>query len=217
MPFITHRLQAYFLKITSGRWPLFTSVHCFKRVWKLPYARLCRSSSIAATSSTMACLSSWIVMIREHTTSFFKFLHSNQYGIPRRYATMSTNIELSSKDTLHFCHRLRFVITTNTGNTLHVPTLHCNWPYEMVSSPLPFPFPPATTSYCTGTIFKFEMCQSAPRHPVLLVHTKFWPEHPKRQNSWECLFTDMWMILKHLTDIRYMNTDWMELACDSWM
>ena len=55
MLFITHRLQAYFLKITSGRWPPFTSMHCCKRVWKLPYTCLRRSSSIAATSSTMAC------------------------------------------------------------------------------------------------------------------------------------------------------------------
>jgi len=37
----------------------------------------------------------------------------------------------------------------------------------MASSPLPFPFPPTTTSYRAGAIFKFEMCQSAPRHPVL--------------------------------------------------
>ena len=50
MLFITHRLQAYFLKITSGRWPPFASMHCCKRVWKLPYTRLRRSSSIAATS-----------------------------------------------------------------------------------------------------------------------------------------------------------------------
>jgi len=118
MLFITHRLQAYFLKIASCRWPPFTSMHCCKRVWKLPYTRLHRSSSIAATSSTM--------LHGEHTTSFFKFLCPSQYGIPRRYATMSTNIELSSKDTLHFCHRLRFIITMNTGNKLHVPTLHCD-------------------------------------------------------------------------------------------
>ena len=111
---------------------------------------------------------SWSSMLHgEHTTSFFKFFHPSQYGIPRRYVTMSTNIELSSKDTLHFRHRLRFVITTNTGNTLlHVPTLHCDLPYEMASSPLPFPFPPTTTSYRAGAIFKFEMCQLAPRHPV---------------------------------------------------
>jgi len=36
----------------------------------------------------------------------------------------------------------------------------------MASSPLPFPFPPTTTSYRAGEIFKFETCQSAPRHPV---------------------------------------------------
>ena len=37
----------------------------------------------------------------------------------------------------------------------------------MASSPLLFPFPPTTTSYRAGAIFNFEMCQSAPRHPVL--------------------------------------------------
>ena len=64
-------------------------------------------------------------------------------------------------------HRLCFIITTNTCNTLYVPTLHCDWPYEM-SSPLPFPFPSTTTSYRAGVMFKFELCQSAPRHPVCL-------------------------------------------------
>ena len=72
MPFITHKLQAYFLKITSGRWPPLTSMHCCKRVWKLPYMHLRRSSSIAATSSTMACLSSWIVMIRLQNARSFR-------------------------------------------------------------------------------------------------------------------------------------------------
>ena len=38
----------------------------------------------------------------------------------------------------------------------------------MASSPLPFRFPPTTTSYRAGAIFKFEMCQSAPRHPVYI-------------------------------------------------
>ena len=119
MLFIPHRLQAYFLKITSGWWPPFTSMHCWKRAWKLPYTRLRRSSSIAATSLTIL------------------------------------NCRLK---TLHFRHRHRFVITTNTGNTLlHVPTLHCDWPYEMASSPLPFPFAPTKTSYRAGAIFKFEM------------------------------------------------------------
>jgi hypothetical protein len=36
----------------------------------------------------------------------------------------------------------------------------------MVSSALPLPFTPTTTSCRAGAIFKFEMCQSAPRHPV---------------------------------------------------
>jgi len=77
MLFITHRLQAYFLKITSGRWPLCTSMHCCKRVWKLPYTRLRRSSSIAAT---MACLSSWIVMIRLRNTRSFRNPHRKKSG-----------------------------------------------------------------------------------------------------------------------------------------
>ena len=45
---------------------------CCKRVWKLPYTRLRRSSSIAAASSTIACLSSWIVMIRLQNTRSFR-------------------------------------------------------------------------------------------------------------------------------------------------
>ena len=36
----------------------------------------------------------------------------------------------------------------------------------MASSPLLFLLPPTKTSYRAGAIFKFEMCQSAPRHPV---------------------------------------------------
>ena len=82
MLFITHRLQAYFLKIT-GRWSPFTSMHCCKRVWNLPYTRLRRSSSIAATSSTMACLSSWIVMIRHWNTRAFRRPHRKKSGTVR--------------------------------------------------------------------------------------------------------------------------------------
>jgi len=83
MLFITHRLQAYFLKITSGRWSPFTWMHCCKCVWKLPYTRLRRSSSIAATSSTMACLSSWIVMIRLRNTWSFRNPHRKKSGTVR--------------------------------------------------------------------------------------------------------------------------------------
>jgi len=57
---------------TSGRWSPFTSMHCCKRVWKLPYTHLRRSSSMAATSSTLACLSSWIVTIRLQNTRSFR-------------------------------------------------------------------------------------------------------------------------------------------------
>jgi len=59
----------------SGRWPPFTSIHCCHRVWNLPYTRLRRSSSIAATSSTMAYLSSWIVVIRLRNTRSFRNPH----------------------------------------------------------------------------------------------------------------------------------------------
>jgi len=79
MLFITHRLQAYFLK----RWPPFTSMHCCNRVWKLPYTRLRRSSSIAATSSTMACLNFWIVMIRLRNTRSFRNPHRKRFGTVR--------------------------------------------------------------------------------------------------------------------------------------
>ena len=68
---------------TSGRCPPFTSMHCCKRVWKLPYTHLRRSSSIAATSSTMASLSSWIVMIRLQNTRSFRNPHRNKSGTVR--------------------------------------------------------------------------------------------------------------------------------------
>jgi len=68
---------------TSGRWSPFTSMHCCKRVWKLPYTRLRRSSSIAATSSTMACLSSWTVTIRLRNTRSFRNPHRNKFGTVR--------------------------------------------------------------------------------------------------------------------------------------
>ena len=80
MLFINERLQAYFLKMTSGRWPPFASMHCCKRVWRLPYTRLRRSSSIAATSSTMAYFSSWIVMIRLRNTRSFRNPHRKKSG-----------------------------------------------------------------------------------------------------------------------------------------
>jgi hypothetical protein len=83
MLFITHRLQPYFLRITSGRWPPFTSMHFCKRVWKLSYTRLRRSSSIAATSSTMAGLSYRIVMIRLRNTWSFRNPRRKKSGTVR--------------------------------------------------------------------------------------------------------------------------------------
>jgi len=68
---------------TSGRWPPFTSLHCCKRVRKLTYTRLRRSSKIAATSSTMACLSSWIVMIRLRNTRSCRNPHRKKTGTVR--------------------------------------------------------------------------------------------------------------------------------------
>jgi hypothetical protein len=96
----------------------------------LPYTRLRRSSSIAATSSTMACLSSGIVMIRLRSQRSFMNPHRKKSGTVR--SGDRAGQAMSPK---------RFVITTNTGNTvLHVPMLHCSWPYEVASSLLPFPF-----------------------------------------------------------------------------
>ena len=68
---------------TSGRWPPFTSMYWCKRVWKLPYTRLRRSSTIAATSSKMACLSSWIVTIRLRNTRSFRNPHRKKFGTVR--------------------------------------------------------------------------------------------------------------------------------------
>jgi len=86
-------------------------MHCCKRVWKLPYTHLRRSPSIAATSSTMACLSSWIVMIRLRNTRSFRNTHRKKSGTarsgdragqamsPKREITVP-NIVARSNDTL---------------------------------------------------------------------------------------------------------------------
>jgi len=68
---------------TPDRWSPFTSMHCCKRVWKLSYTCLRRSSSIAATSPTMACLSCWIVMIRLRNTRSFRNPHRKKFGTVR--------------------------------------------------------------------------------------------------------------------------------------
>ena len=117
MPFITHRLQTYFLQITSGRWPPFTSMHFCKLVWKLSYTRLRRSSSVASTSSTMAYLSYWMVMIRLRNTRFFRNPHrkkkngtvrsgdrAGQAMSPKREVTVP-NIAARSNDPLRLTIR----------------------------------------------------------------------------------------------------------------
>ena len=81
MLFIIHSLQAFFW--TSDRWPPFTSMHCCKRVWKLPYTRLRRSSTIAEILSTMACFSSWIVVICLWNTRSFRNPHRKKFGTVR--------------------------------------------------------------------------------------------------------------------------------------
>ena len=110
MLFITHRLQGYCLNIRQMG---SVYINALLRVCKLPYTRLRRSSSIVATSSTVACLSSWIVMIPppEHTVCQEPPQGKNWYGKVGRPSRPSDVAE-----------------TTNTDNTLlHVPTLHMKW------------------------------------------------------------------------------------------
>ena len=150
MLFITHRLQAYFLKVTSGRWPPLTSMHCCKRVWKLSYTRL-RRSSIAATSSTMAYLSSRIVMIRLQNTRSFKNPLRKKSGTVR--SGDRAGQVMSPK---------REITVPNISWTTAI-LFHAIWNGVLSST---VPLPPTTTSYRADAIFQFEMCQSAPRHPV---------------------------------------------------
>ena len=58
-------------------------MHFCKRVWKLPFTRLRRSSSIAATSSAIACFSSGIIMIRLRNTRSFRNPHRRKSGTVR--------------------------------------------------------------------------------------------------------------------------------------
>ena len=120
MLFITDRLQAYFLKITSGWWPPFTSMQCCKRVWKLPYTLL-RRSSIAAPSSTMACLSSWIVMIRLQNTRSFR--NPNRYSKVGRPSRPSDVAETRDNSSEHFT------------NNSHTVSYHMKWRPLLYCSP----------------------------------------------------------------------------------
>jgi hypothetical protein len=101
--------------------------------------------------SAVACLCSWTVMARRYWRSVG--------NSTRKYRYSEVGWPSGPSDVAE---------TTNTGNTvLHVPMHHCDWPYEMASSPLPFPFSPTTTSYRADAILKFAMCQSAPCHPAV--------------------------------------------------
>ena len=131
---------------------LFTSMHFCKRVLKLPYTRLLRSSSVVATSSTVACLSSWIVMIRLRNTRSFRNPHRKKSG----------TVSSSDRAGQAMSTKLRTKVTLCCTFQRPVATDH------MKCRPLLYrsPFRQPRTSYRADAIFKFEMCQSAPRHPV---------------------------------------------------
>ena len=137
---------------TPDRWSPFTSMHCCKRVWKLSYTCLRRSSSIAATSPTMACLSCWIVMIRLRNTRSFRNPHRKKSGTvcSGDPAGQAMSPELLKQVTC-CCTFKRYIATD-----------HMKWRSLLYRSPSSQP----RTSYRAGAIFKFETCQSAPRHPV---------------------------------------------------
>jgi len=99
--------------MTPGRWSPFTSMRCCKLVWELLYTHLRRSSSIAATSSTMACLSSWIVMIRLRNTRSFRNPHRkkiwySKFGRPSRPSDVAETRDDSSE---HCCTFQRSIAT----------------------------------------------------------------------------------------------------------
>jgi len=100
--------------ISGWRRP-FTSMHCFKGIWKLPYKRLRRSSSIAATSSTIVCLSSWIVTIRLRNTRSFRNPHRKKSGTVRSgdRAGQAMSPKLRTQVT-RCCTFQRFIATDHT-------------------------------------------------------------------------------------------------------
>ena len=88
-------------------------MHFCKRVWKLSYTRLRRSSSIAATSSTMACLSSWMVMITPPEHTVFQEppqekIWYSKFGRPSRPSDVAETRDNSSE---HCCTFQRSVAT----------------------------------------------------------------------------------------------------------
>jgi hypothetical protein len=81
MLFITHTLQT--ISANYIRQMASVALHCCKHVWKLAYTRLRRSSSTAATSSTMAGMSSGIVMISLRNTRSFRNPHKKKSSTVR--------------------------------------------------------------------------------------------------------------------------------------
>ena len=136
---------------TSGRWPPFTSMHCCKRVWKLPYTRLRRSSSIAATSSTMACLSSWMVMIRLRNTRSFRNPHRKKSGTVRSGDRAGQAMSPKLRTQVTRCCTFQYSIATD----------HMKWRPLLYRSPSRQPRQAIAPAQYSNL-----KCQSAPRHPL---------------------------------------------------
>ena len=114
--FISHKLPVYFLN--SSRCPLFTAMHFCKPVCQLQYAPLCMSTSTAQPVSN-----GLFVFLNCHSTAVLTVCQEPHREISVQWGLATERSELC----------LRNYEYSNT--VLHVPTLHCDWPYEMPSSP----------------------------------------------------------------------------------
>ena len=136
-------------------------MHCCKRVWKLPYMRLRRSLSIAATSSTMACLSSWIVMIRLRNTRLSgtptgKKIWCSKFWRPSRPSDVAETRDNSSEHCCAFQRPLR-------------PTL---W-NGLLSSTVPLPANHDKLSRRRNIqIWNVSVCSAPPC--ICILHSLFW-------------------------------------------
>ena len=133
---------------------LFTSMHFCKRVLKLPYTRLLRSSSVVATSSTVACLSSWIVMIRLRNTRSFRNPHRKKSGTVRS----------GDRAGQAMSPKLRTQVTRCTFQR-SIATDHMKWRPLLYRSPSRQP-----RQAIAPALYSNLKCQSAPRHPVYINH-----------------------------------------------
>jgi len=139
---------------TSGRWPPFTSMHCSKRVWKLPYTRLRGSSSIAATSSTVACLSSWIVMIRLRNTRSFRNRHRKKSG----------TVSWGDRADQAVSPKLRTQVTRCCTFRRSIATDHMKWRPLLYCSPYRQP----QQAIAPAQYSNFKCVKSASRQPVYI-------------------------------------------------